>query len=64
MAGAPVPAAAHNGNDPYLAQLRDDLAAGRVPSYRKVMRSMNVGQERAREVREHLAGILERASRN
>jgi hypothetical protein len=34
-----------------------DLAAGRLPSLRAVMRDIGVGQGRAREVRQHLATV-------
>jgi hypothetical protein len=34
-----------------------DLAEGRVPSLRAVMRDIGVGQDRAREVRAHLASL-------
>ena len=34
-----------------------DLAAGRLPSLRAIMRDIGLGQDRAREVRAHLAGL-------
>jgi hypothetical protein len=38
-----------------------DLAEGRLPSLRAVMRDIGVGQDKAREVREHLASKLPQA---
>lgn len=35
-----------------------DLADGQVPSLRGVMRDLNIGQDRAREVRAHLASVV------
>ena len=49
----PVNAHARKAERKYAA----DLAAGRLPSLRAVMRDIGVGQDKAREVRAHLASV-------
>lgn len=60
----PAVLATSNGHDQLASVFAEDLAAGRVPSFRKVREALKVGQDRAGEVRGHLAGILDTAARN
>src|SRR5258708_7677891 len=55
-----VPPAALNGYGRQAAELfAAELAAGQVPSIRRIRREMRVGQPRAQQVRGHLAALAE-----
>src|SRR5215472_12344356 len=54
----PGPPAALNGHGEAAAELfAGDLAEGRVPGVRRIRREMHLGQPRAQQVREYLAGL-------
>ena len=54
----PEPPAGLNGHADRAAEIfADDLAAGTVPGVRRIRREMHVGQPKAQQVREHLAGL-------
>jgi hypothetical protein len=54
----PAPPAELNGHSEAARELfATDLAAGKVPGVRRIRREMHVGQPRAQQVREYLAGL-------
>ncbi|MFD0685882.1 DUF2637 domain-containing protein [Actinomadura fibrosa] len=52
---SPVPGVPGDVIERAVELFRDDIEAGRVPTYRSVKDSLNVGQKRARRVREYMA---------
>jgi hypothetical protein len=48
-----------NGHGEAAAELfAGDLAAGKVPGVRRIRKELRVGQPRAQQVREYLAGVV------
>jgi Protein of unknown function (DUF2637) len=55
-----TPSAPVSGTDAE-SEFMSELAAGTLPSIRQIRARMHLGQDRARQVREHLKGVLVRA---